>query len=56
MFKKRFDSERFRNDISELEQLQRLKKMLAPIKAGAPEIARIIVKEQNRGTIKYQRL
>lgn len=56
MFKKRFDSDRFRRDISELEQLQRLKKKLAPIKAGAPEIARIIMKEQNRGGIKYQRL
>lgn len=56
MFKKRFDSSRFQRDISELDQLYKLRNKLTPLKAGAPEIARIIMKEQNRGNLKYEKV
>ncbi len=55
IMKKRFESFRFRRDISQLHQLQKTREKLAPIQADAPDIARIIMKEQTRGKLVYQR-
>jgi hypothetical protein len=37
-------------------QLQRVKEKMQPIKACAPDIARIAMKEHSRGAIKYQKM
>ena len=53
-FRSRFEKERFQRDFFQLIQLRQEAEKLKPVRSIKPDIARVIMKEQNKEMIRYQ--